>query len=155
MTRPFGLQSADLAEVMARFGVAEQQVRRDHAISHILAALSRDHRDELIFFGGTALSRTYLLDERLSEDIDLIATDRRDDLAAVLTDDISAALVRTHGRIAWSPGWSRNSDVEPTEMREIEQRYRDARPGTSSRAGCMGNGRQRRLALRPASRARL
>src|ERR1035437_6902676 len=63
---------------MATFGVAEVQVRRDHAISHILAALSRHRRQELIFFGGTALSRTYLLDERLSEDIDLIAVDQRD-----------------------------------------------------------------------------
>jgi hypothetical protein len=70
-----------------------------------------------------------------------------------LSDDISAALARTHGRITWSPEWSRNSDVEPaiavtpdglaikiqllrndhyqpwpTETREIEQRYRDAPP---------------------------
>ena len=125
------------------------QVRRDHAISHILAALSRHRRQELIFFGGTAFSRTYLLDERLSEDIDLIAVDQRDGLADELLKDINAALVRTHGRITWSPGWSRNSDVDPavavtpdgiaikiqllrgtgyepwpTETRKIEQRYR-------------------------------
>lgn len=147
------MQPDDVAEVMATFGVAEAQVRRDHAISHILAALSRRHSEELIFFGGTALSRTYLLDERLSEDIDLIAVDQRDDLADILLKDIDAALARTHGRITWSPGWSRNSDVDPavavtpdgiaikiqllrgagyepwpTETREIEQRYRDAPP---------------------------
>ena len=153
MTQPIGLQPDDLAEVMATFGVAEAQVRRDHAISHILAALSRHGGDELIFFGGTALSRTYLLDERLSEDIDLIAVDHRDDLADVLRKDINTALARTHGRITWSPGWSRNSDVDPavavtadgiaiqiqllrgsryepwpTESRQIKQRYRDAPP---------------------------
>lgn len=153
MRRPVGLQPDDVAEVMATFGVAEAQVRRDHAISHILAALSRRHSEALIFFGGTALSRTYLLDERLSEDIDLIAVDQRDDLAGILLKDIEAALARTHGRITWSPGWSRNSDVDPavavtpdgiaikiqllrgagyepwpTETREIEQRYRDAPP---------------------------
>jgi len=151
--RPVGLQPDDVAEVMATFGVAEAQVRRDHAISHILAALSRRHSEELIFIGATALSRTYLLDERLSEDIDLIAVDQRDDLADILLKDIDAALARTHGRITWSPGWSRNSDVDsavavtpdgiaikiqllrgagyepwPTETREIEQRYRDAPP---------------------------
>ncbi|MGZ4558041.1 MAG: nucleotidyl transferase AbiEii/AbiGii toxin family protein [Mycobacteriaceae bacterium] len=96
-----------------------------------------------------------MLDERLSEDIDLIAVDQRDVLADVLLKDINAALVRTHGRITWSPGWSRNSDVDPavavtpdgiaitiqllrgtryepwpTETREIEQRYRDAPPAT-------------------------
>ena len=89
-----------------------------------------------------------------SEDIDLIAVDHRDGLADVLLKDINAALARTHGRITWSPGWSRNSDVDPavavtadgiairvqigtrrarfepwpTETREIEQRYRDAPP---------------------------
>ena len=153
MTQPFGLQPDDLAEVMATFGVAEAQVRRDHAISHILAALGRHHREELIFFGGTALGRTYLLDQRLSEDIDLIAVDHRDGLADVLLKEVSSALARTHGRITWSPGWSRNSDVDPavavtpdgiaiqiqllrgagyepwpTETREIQQRYRDAPP---------------------------
>ena len=162
MTQPFGLQPNDLAEVMATFGVAEAQVRRDHAISHILAALSRHHRKELIFFGGTALSRTYLLDKRLSEDIDLIAVDHREDLAGILLKDINAALARTHGRITWSPGWSRNSDVDPavavtldgiaikiqllsgaryepwpTETREIEQRYRDA-PSATLRVASQG-----------------
>jgi predicted nucleotidyltransferase component of viral defense system len=84
---------------MATFGVAEVQVRRDHAISHILAALSRHRSQELIFFGGTALSRTYLLDERLSEDIDLIAVAQRDGLADVLLKDINAAgrLLRNEG----------------------------------------------------------
>lgn len=153
MTKPFGLQPNDLTRVMSSFGVAEAQVRRDHAVSHILATLSRHHRHELIFFGGTALSRTYLLDERLSEDIDLIATVRRDHLADRLIQDINAGLARTHGRITWSPTWSPLSDTEPavavvpdgsaikiqllpgahyekwpTELREIEQRYSDAPP---------------------------
>lgn len=66
---------------MSAFGVAEAQVRHDHVVSHILATLSRHRRDELIFFGGIALSRTYLLDEGLSEDIDLIAMVGRNGLA--------------------------------------------------------------------------
>jgi len=153
MTPPVGLQPDDLTHVMSAFGVAEAQVRRDHAVSHILATLSRHHRDELIFFGGTALSRTYLVDERLSEDIDLIAIDHRNHLAETLLQDINTGLARTHGRITWSPAWSPTSDVEPavavtpdgiaikiqllprahyekwpTEIHEIEQRYRDAPP---------------------------
>jgi hypothetical protein len=155
MSRPVGLQPDELTHVMSAFGVAETQVRRDHAVSHILAVLSRYHRDELIFFGGTALSRTYLIDERLSEDIDLIATARRNHLADALIQDINAGLARTHGRITWSPTWSPTSDIDPavvvlpddiavkiqllpgahyekwpTEIREIEQRYSDARPAT-------------------------
>jgi len=34
-------------------------------------------------------------------------------VADVLLRDISAALARTHGRITWSPGWSRNPDIDP------------------------------------------
>lgn len=99
MTTPAaGLSPADLARVMNQFGVAEEQVRRDHAISHILAVLSRLHRGCLIFFGGTALSRVHLDAERLSEDIDLIVTSgNRNDLAAVLRRDIDRGLQRTHG----------------------------------------------------------
>lgn len=155
MTSQVGLHPEDLATVMAQFGVSEEQVRRDHVISHILAALSRHHRDEIIFFGGTALSRTHLVDERLSEDVDLIAIDHRDDLANVLISEIDMALQRTHGRLSWTPGWSPNADMDPavvitpdgiatriqllrgehyelwpTEMRVIEQRYRDAPPAT-------------------------
>jgi hypothetical protein len=100
MTNPtVGLQPDDLQRVMDQFGVSEEQVRRDHAISHILAALSRSHREQLIFFGGTALSRTFLLDGRLSEDIDLIALINCDELAEILVRDIANALRQTHGRI--------------------------------------------------------
>lgn len=47
MSRPVGLQPDDLTRVMSAFGVAETQVRRDHAVSHILATLSQHHRDDL------------------------------------------------------------------------------------------------------------
>jgi predicted nucleotidyltransferase component of viral defense system len=104
--------------MMSAFGVAETQVQRDHAVSHILAALSRHHRDELIFFGGTALSRTYLLDERLSEDIDLIATVRRDHLTDRLIRDINTGLARTHGRITWSPTWSPSADIDQMRLQD-------------------------------------
>lgn len=151
-----GLSPEDLALVMAKFGVAEDQVRRDHAISHILAVLSRSYRDRVVFFGGTALSRTFLDDERLSEDIDLIVVaGNRDDVATQLRRDIDRALLRTHGRLAWNPAWTPNSDVAhalietasrvvikaqllrgaqypqwPTEEHSITQRYSDAPAAT-------------------------
>jgi predicted nucleotidyltransferase component of viral defense system len=108
-----GLQHGDLTEVMERFGVSEAQVRRDHAISLILAALSTAHRDDVLFFGGTALNRTYLDDQRLSEDIDLIANDQRYEVAERLVRTIEGAVQRTHGRVSWEQGFSRNDDVEP------------------------------------------
>ena len=58
------------------FNANEAQVSRDHAISHVLAALQAINT-ELVFFGGTALSRTFLTAGRLSEDIDLYSADRR------------------------------------------------------------------------------
>lgn len=48
----FGLSQTDLDRETARFGVADDQVKRDHAISHILAAISKQLRDEVIFSAG-------------------------------------------------------------------------------------------------------
>lgn len=56
-------------------GVPEAQIVRDHLISHVIDALSREAPAALTFFGGTALCRTWLPDVRLSEDIDLLVED--------------------------------------------------------------------------------
>jgi predicted nucleotidyltransferase component of viral defense system len=53
-----------------RFGVALGAIDHDHLISHSLLALSTWGED-VLFYGGTALSRTHLSGFRLSEDIDL------------------------------------------------------------------------------------
>lgn len=54
------LSIEDLHTVQDAFGVDEAQVRRDHVISHALAALSTIADERLTFFGGTALARTRL-----------------------------------------------------------------------------------------------
>jgi len=51
------LDHDEAASVAERFGVAFEQVRRDHLISHLLAALSARLSDRLVLFGGTALAR--------------------------------------------------------------------------------------------------
>jgi predicted nucleotidyltransferase component of viral defense system len=91
---------ADLAREAERFGVSDEQVRRDHAISHVLAAISERRADDVIFFGGTALSRTHLVHARLSEDIDLIALGPRAEVADRLTRTVNGGLLRTHGRLS-------------------------------------------------------
>lgn len=58
-----------------RFGVPDSQIARDHLVSHLLLALPRLSPGTFVFFGGTALCRTHLLDWRLSEDIDLLVDD--------------------------------------------------------------------------------
>ncbi len=70
--------------VAERFSVAREQVLRDHLISQVLATLSADFNDQVVFFGGTALSRTFTPNGRLSEDIDLIAVGNRRDIAQEL-----------------------------------------------------------------------
>jgi predicted nucleotidyltransferase component of viral defense system len=79
------LDPDELHDVASTFGVDEQQVLRDHLISHLLAAISAEAADELIFFGGTALARSVVPDGRLSEDIDLIASGSRQEIAKHLT----------------------------------------------------------------------
>ncbi len=78
MTRsvPGILDPGELEAVRAEFGVADIQVRRDHLISHALAAIASIDAAEIEFFGGTALCRTHLPHHRLSEDIDLVALTR-------------------------------------------------------------------------------
>ncbi|MFE5708033.1 nucleotidyl transferase AbiEii/AbiGii toxin family protein [Rhodococcus koreensis] len=140
--------------VADQFGVAPEQVERDHLISLLLAYLSEHFADRLHFIGGTALARTHLPNGRLSEDIDLIALDpRRSTLATDLDQALPRALQRAYGRLEWAPPLSAGSSVDaaalhtarglsvkiqllastdrtlwPTEPRTLIQRYSDAPP---------------------------
>lgn len=150
----FGFDVDEARMVADRFGVAIEQVRRDHLVSHILAAVSRAHRDDVMFFGGTALARTLVPDGRLSEDVDLIALGSRVDTAAELERTLASALRRSHGRITWAPALTAVRDTDsavlqaedgrltvrvqlldrrgyepwPTVIQDLDQRYRDAAP---------------------------
>lgn len=148
-----GLALGDLLREAERFGVAEEQVRRDHLISHVLAAISASCPDDVIFFGGTALSRTHLAQSRLSEDIDLIATTARGQVLPRLVRAIEQSLMRTHGRPVWTRAFTdRDTDAAvlatagvqvqlqllrgerypawPVERAAVEQRYADAPTAT-------------------------
>ncbi|UNN05190.1 nucleotidyl transferase AbiEii/AbiGii toxin family protein [Rhodococcus opacus] len=137
--------------VADQFGVAPDQVERDHLISHLLATLSGRFADRLHFIGGTALARTHLANGRLSEDIDLVALGNRTELAADIDAALPRAVARTYGRLSWEPALSAARDTEtahlrtdgglsvkvqllssrermvwPAELRILEQRYSDA-----------------------------
>ncbi|MBS1674197.1 MAG: nucleotidyl transferase AbiEii/AbiGii toxin family protein [Actinobacteria bacterium] len=149
---PGVLDPAEQLAVEGRFGVAAEQVVRDHVISHALAAIASIGTDDVVFFGGTALSRTHLAGVRLSEDIDLIARSER----AEVGDRIEAAIVarfrRTFGAVTFTPRirdtrhpnpavmqvGSTRVQIQllssegypdwPTEIVDIDQRYSDAPP---------------------------
>jgi len=110
------LEHDELVAVADMFGVAEDQVRRDHLISHVLAALP-GMAPEVLFVGGTALARTHLADPaaggRLSEDIDLWVPER-DSVAATLDELLPRRLRREFPGTSWDPPLrSAKSAVEP------------------------------------------
>ncbi len=142
----------EMTAVASAFGVAEQQVLRDHLISHLLAALAREVADDLVFIGGTALARSHLPQGRLSEDIDLVARVPRSALAQRLDALLPRAAPRHVGRLRWQvplAAGSRHSavlvgeaDVSvriqllppghfstwPFEWKDLHQRYSDPGP---------------------------
>jgi hypothetical protein len=146
------LQSEDRDAVAERFGADDTQIARDHLISHLLAGLAATVRDDVVFFGGTALSRTYLPVGRLSEDLDLYALGERREIAGVLTDRWPRTVRREYPRLAWGPSLRDVGELEPallvsesgamvrvqllradgtyrrwpTQIRQIESRYSDA-----------------------------
>ena len=146
------LSIEDLHTVQDAFGVDEAQVRRDHVISHALAALSTIADERLTFFGGTALARTRLPDLRLSEDIDLIARAPRTSAAEEIQDVLTATLRPLIGTPIFEPALTETrgaqasvmlvADVRvqiqllasdgypqwPTEVADLHQRYADAPP---------------------------
>lgn len=90
------LSRAERARYAARFGVAPDQIDKDHLVSHILLALSRlQLSSAFVFFGGTAVARTHLRGLRLSEDIDLWA-DRPADVLAALAEQLPTELRREY-----------------------------------------------------------
>ena len=149
------LDPAEAAAVAAQFGVSDEQVRRDHLLSHLLTVLARDLPNNVIFFGGTALARTHLPDGRLSEDLDLLAVPSRGEIVADVEQLLATGVRREYGQLAWDPPLSAVRDVDPavlrtregltvrvqlldpskhpswpTERRALVQRYTDAPPAS-------------------------
>lgn len=143
------LDPHDADHVQKLFGATEAQVRRDHAISHVLAAI-KDMRAGFVFYGGTALSRTLLDNGRLSEDIDLFSESRRE--LCLELDELPDLIEQEFPQAEWERLPSHTADVEntnlnlgllnqikvqvadsrsrgwqkiPTELMEIDQRYSD------------------------------
>jgi predicted nucleotidyltransferase component of viral defense system len=115
MTDPGGLDAQAAARIARQFGVAFEQVRRDHLISLTLAAL-KPLRSQLVFFGGTALARSYLPQGRMSEDIDLIAVGPRGDVADALVRAVNRGLRATHGTVQWSRPLTEVRGVDPVTV---------------------------------------
>lgn len=114
------LDPVEAQAVADKFAASPSQIRRDHLISHLLAALSEQAGDQLIFFGGTALSRSLLPDGRLSEDIDLIARGSRRQIAEHLTTALPRALRREFPGLSWEPSLTQVRDIDAALLRSPE-----------------------------------
>ncbi len=86
-------------EWAGRFGVAPGAIDHDRLISHILLGLSTWDGD-VLFYGGTALSRTHLSGLRLSEDIDL-QIDSPGLHVDTLGDHLKQAIRRDYPEASW------------------------------------------------------
>jgi predicted nucleotidyltransferase component of viral defense system len=117
LTEPADVLDPDeLHDVASTFGVDEQQVLRDHLISHLLAVISAEAADELVFFGGTALARSVVPDGRLSEDIDLITSGSRLEIARQLTTTLPRSLRREFPGVVWQPPLTEATEPAPAVL---------------------------------------
>jgi predicted nucleotidyltransferase component of viral defense system len=111
------LDLAEAAAVADQFGVSDEQVRRDHLLSHLLGVLASNLTDAVVFFGGTALARTHLPNGRLSEDLDLLAVPSRNQIVADVERLLASGVRREYGRLSWDPPLSAVRDVDPAVLR--------------------------------------
>lgn len=114
------LDAKEELAIAEQFGVARTQVRRDHLISHLLAALSNHLADEVVFFGGTALARSLVPDGRLSEDIDLLSVGRRSDTAQLVERHLVRGVRQEYPGLLWDPPLTEVRDTEPAVLRTPE-----------------------------------
>lgn len=98
----YKLSDADARAQMQHYGVPRESIEHDFVISHVLAAIA-PLRDQFVFYGGTALSRTILDGLRLSEDIDLLSIGPRPTVAKALDDAIRTRLARSFGKVTAEP----------------------------------------------------
>jgi predicted nucleotidyltransferase component of viral defense system len=143
----------DFAEVAERFGVAAEQVRRDHLVAHLLSALADCSAGDLVLIGGTGLAHTHLRRGRVSEDVDLLVEPWLP-VAEWIRERIPTSLRREYPDLRWDPSptevrrqgsarlisatgevvkvqlIAREGDWRrfPTELVSLEERYRDVAP---------------------------
>lgn len=122
---------AEVAEIAGRHGVPESQIWRDWVVSHLLHALGEiQHETSVVFYGGTALCRTWCRDLRYSEDVDLLVVDFPG--AADLIQRRLTRLVRRElPDLSWGPPLRTNRTITTnalTENRTVKVQFVEQRP---------------------------
>ena len=160
------LQMAELSAVADHFGAAETQVRRDHLLSHLLAALGTSMPENVRFIGGTALNRGFFPEGRLYEDLDLVAVGHRRDIVEEVSKALTTGARREYPRLRWNPPLADVRDVDAavliaedgTTVRSNYWIRRGCQPGPSNgELSTSGTATHRRLSFscRPCRRSQL
>jgi len=98
------LLPAQVGRWAQRFGVADAHVRLDHLLSHMIRAIAELDHGDVVFFGGTALCRTYLIEPpwlRLSEDLDLLVVGKARTVKARFEEEIPRLIRREFPTRSW------------------------------------------------------
>ena len=88
------LDPVEAAAVAEEFGVSDEQVRRDHLLSHLLGVLARDPTDAVGPSVVPHSPRTHLPGGRLSEDLDLLAVPPRQEIVAEVERQLASGVRR-------------------------------------------------------------
>ena len=107
-------------------GITVRNVELDYMLHHLLAGFAGDAKG-LVFRGGTALSRVYWPDFRISEDLDFIAPDGLPDFARRVTAVVVEAADETgfdagvelggwqddrlRATVVWTTGWGQDGEL--------------------------------------------
>lgn len=101
-------------------GVSARIYEKDFYVTAALRAVIAAHGAEMVFKGGTSLSKAYGLIERFSEDIDLLVVpaDRSEQYVEALFDrmhEVATAAIpgSARGVVSTTPGYARNMRVTP------------------------------------------
>lgn len=113
-----------------RHGVPEAQIWRDWVVSHLLHGLAEVQKlTPIVFYGGTALCRTWCKDLRLSEDIDLMVDDFPD-AAAMIQAGLSKTKRQVLPDLEWSQpdSWQRTlTSIATTKSRTVKVQFVEPR----------------------------
>jgi len=132
------IPNSEVRAAAQRHGVPETQIWRDWVVSHLIHGLAQiEDQASFVFYGGTALCRTWCQDLRLSEDIDLMVDDFPESAEAIQT-ALTRATRRVLPDLAWSPAdtWQRTLTTIATansrivKVQFVEPRIREDRVPT-------------------------
>ncbi|MBD8583067.1 nucleotidyl transferase AbiEii/AbiGii toxin family protein [Frigoribacterium sp. CFBP 8766] len=107
-------------EAATRAGVSPRHFEKDFYVTRTLRQIFAEHPDEVVFKGGTSLSKAYALIDRFSEDIDLLIDPAEDTperveliLDAIDAAGMAAVGVATTKVLEQAPGLMRKVNVQP------------------------------------------